>query len=271
MFKIKVFITTINYYSLLNKLPDYISPLGLGNSNFPPNWLNENSGDNISKLNKNYGELTGFYWVWKNLINNFSKEDFIGFCHYRKLWLNYLRSEKNFSKKSLNDYLLNKDNNIFYNYDAIQVQPINFKNRNLIEDFFLIHKNESLIKSLDFLKDPIRSNFYKYLNSNVLYPLNMFIVKKKYFEEYCNIIFPWLSKCYDYCLSNNLLEGYNLRLPAFLAERFTSFWFNQHISLKTTLSYARLGNFFLSEKVNKYFNPLKIPFTSKMYPTLHDY
>ena len=94
--KIKIFCTSIHPYSLLNKLPNYIIPIGLGNMNFPSGWLTEKKGENIRDLNIFYGELTGFYWVWKNLIDEFNENDFIGFCHYRKLWLNYLRDKKNF-------------------------------------------------------------------------------------------------------------------------------------------------------------------------------
>ena len=98
----------------------------------------------------------------------------------------------------------------------------------------------------------------------------MFFVNKDLFVEYCSVVFPWLEKCYDYCYKNDLLKDYNIRLPAFLAERFTSFWFNKFKN-KSDLSYARLGNFFLSNNINKYINPLKIPFTSKIYPTIHRY
>ena len=37
------------------------------------------------------------------------------------------------------------------------------------------------------------------------------------------------------------------------------------------LSYAKIGKFMLSNKVNKYINPIKMPFTFRMYPTIHDY
>ena len=48
-----------------------------------------------------------------------------------------------------------------------------------------------------------------------------------------------------------------MRLPVFMVERFTSFWFEKHTDVKY-LSFARLGNFFLSEKINKLINPLRI-------------
>lgn len=44
-------------------------------------YQRDDEGDNISKLNPYYCELTGFYWAWKNL-----SEDYIGLVHYRRLF-----------------------------------------------------------------------------------------------------------------------------------------------------------------------------------------
>ena len=271
MSKIKIYCTSVVPYSLLNKLPQYITPLGLGDADFPENWLSEKKGENIRHLNKHYGEISGFYWVWKNKIDELKNDDFIGFCHYRKFWLNYTSDVKmKYSYNSLFNDLLDTSNIIFNNKDVIQVQPIVYKNRNLFEDFKITHKTDSLNKSLNFLEEPIKSSFSKSLSSNIMFPLNMFIVKKSLFVEYCETLFPWLEKCTKYCLDNKLLKSYNTRLPAFLAERFTSFWFSQ-FEHRHCISYARAGSFFLSEKVNKIINPLKVPFTSRMYPTIHRY
>mgnify|MGYP001309284677 FL=1 len=98
----------------------------------------------------------------------------------------------------------------------------------------------------------------------------MFITKVSLFDEYCNVLFPWLEKCLDLCLKKKLCNDYNVRLPAFLAERFTSYWFSQY-SKKKNLSYARLGKVFLSNTLNNFINPTKIPLTFRMYPTIHRY
>ena len=93
MRKIKIYCTTIKYYKILNKLPNYIIPLGLGNETYPSFWLNEKKGINITELNKFYAEFTGLYWIWKNQTN-LNNEDLIGNCHNRVLWLNKLIMEK---------------------------------------------------------------------------------------------------------------------------------------------------------------------------------
>ncbi len=270
MGKLRIFCTSIKYYKVLDKLPNYISKIGLGKSIFPKNWYDDKTGNNISYLNKNYGELTGIYWIWKNLLKDIDKNDLIGNCHYRKFWLNdfYDQKQKN-SRESLFENLLSENNELLKTHQTFQVQPIIFKNRNLFEDFKIIHKNDSLERSIFFLPSTIQESFRNHLSQNTFFPLNMFITTPERFEKYCEIIFPWLKKCYDYCFENNFYSGYNIRLPAFLGERFTSFWFSQYSS--HNLSYARLGKFFLSNTVNSVINPIKLPYTFKMYPTLHKY
>ena len=98
----------------------------------------------------------------------------------------------------------------------------------------------------------------------------MFITKVKFFREYCDEIFPWLEKSLNLCIKKNLCKDYNQRLPAFLAERFTSFWFSKYLN-RIILSYARLGKFYLSNKINNLIYPLKLPFTFTGYPTIHRY
>ena len=130
MKNLKIFCTSIKYYKVLDKLPNYIKKIGLGSKNFPSNWFNDSSGVNISHLNKYYGELTGIYWIWKNHLKNLNKNDLIGNCHYRKLWLNncYNNKQKK-SFKSLFDNLLNNNNSLILQNKTIQVQPIKFKKK----------------------------------------------------------------------------------------------------------------------------------------------
>lgn len=266
-----IFCTTIKYYRILDKLQSFIKPLGLGEEIYPENWFDEKKGDNISDLNKHYAEFTGLYWIWKNKLINKNDKDLIGNCHNRVLWLNDYREKKvKFTFQNLYDNLLKEDNNILTEHEVIQVQPITFKSKNLIKDFEEVHKCDALNKSLEFLDKTTSDNFKKHLNGNLIYPHNMFITNKSNFENYCRMIFPWLEKIHHYCLSKDLYVGYNMRLPAFIAERFTSFWFSQ-FSSRSLLSYARLGKFHLSNKVNSVLNSSKLPFTYYQYPTIHKF
>ena len=67
------------YAEHLNNLKkiNYI-PVGLGINNFNNEWIRDNTGKNISKKNKYYGEYTFHYWFWKNMIDNISDKELAG-------------------------------------------------------------------------------------------------------------------------------------------------------------------------------------------------
>ena len=132
MINLDIYCMTVEYFKILDKLPPYIKPLGLGNNIFPKHWLIEKDGENISDLNKHYGEASGFYWVWKNKLKNKNENDWIGSCQHRRLWLNSLYNQKQkFSMNSLYSNLLNSDNQIFSNCDTILLLPTVLKNESV--------------------------------------------------------------------------------------------------------------------------------------------
>lgn len=60
---------------------DMYLPLHVGKSGKEElGYQGDDTGDNISAKNPNFCELTGLYWAWKNLPN-----DYLGLIHYRRL------------------------------------------------------------------------------------------------------------------------------------------------------------------------------------------
>ena len=59
--KINLYCLSLKYFNLIDKLPSFINPLGLGNESYPNHWCKEVDGENISELNKYYGQYTGIY------------------------------------------------------------------------------------------------------------------------------------------------------------------------------------------------------------------
>ena len=47
------------------------------------NMIGDDTGDNISELNRNFNELTAIYWAWKN-YDKLGNPDYIGLAHYRR-------------------------------------------------------------------------------------------------------------------------------------------------------------------------------------------
>lgn len=271
MNKLEIFCSTIKYYKIIDKLPNYITPIGLGDNSFPDHWLTEKKGKNISHLNKYYAQLTMYYWIWKNNLGRFNDTDFIGSCEHRLFWLNQFYSQKQkFSISSLYNKLLKPENEAFKKKDIIIPHPIEFKSKSLLQDFEEVHTKDIILETINFLPIEERKSFLEHLNANIFYIGNMFITKKKYFIEYCEIIFPWVDLCYKLCVSKNLCNGYNIRLPVFLAERYSSYWMSKFKS-KEIFSFVRLGNFHLSNTINSIINTSKLPFTFYQYPTIYKY
>ena len=227
-------------------------PVGLGDDDFNDEWIRDNSGDHISEKNKFYGEYTFHYWLWKNAINKINTNDWIGFCAYRRFWLN----EKDNQIKNLKfqDKILNKIPKIWSNYqvilgDQIYVDDIKWskilkygkislirnpksilkKNRNIKFHFDMFHGNGNLDKAINVLNENDREDFRNFVNSYKSYNQgNMFICKsKELIIKYYETIFKWLDEC-EKIFGFDLDNYGKIRIYGFLAERFLPFWFKKY-------------------------------------------
>jgi len=270
MNKLDIYCFTSKDYNFLSRLPKNIIPIGLGNYNYKNSYLKETSGINLSKHNKYYAELSGIYWVYKNKLSEYNDNDFIGFCHYRRLWLDKIYNHKHYDFSNLYSKILHNINDINEkNCETFLLEPTKLKNENIYDHFINNHGNDLIEKISDFLEPELYNSFIEYMKKREFSACNMFITKPKYFKQYCEFIFPFLEKILAHCFENNLCEGRNIKLPAYFIERFSSFWFHHHYNVKY-LSYAELGSYFTSNLSNKFINTLKTPLGFLFYPTSLD-
>ncbi len=255
----KMYCITISdeHYEKIKNL-EYI-PVGLGEKITLEKFVTDKTEINISNKNPYYGEYTFHYWLWKNnKVNN--KNDWIGFCQYRKFWINKnVKSDfKNLSE--LNKNLLKEIPSEFNDYESILGEPffinqfklMKFMKKNLLKiikkpillfdknkrtikfHFDLMHGEGNLDKAIKLLDSSDRKDFLDFVNKEVSFnPHNMFICKNySILEKYYNTVFPWLERCEKEFGFE--LEGYGLkRIYGFLAERFMSFWFQKYTKYKT--------------------------------------
>ena len=252
------------YKEHLNNLKkiNYI-PVGLGENNFNNEWLRDNTKQNISNKNKYYGEYTFHYWFWKNMIDEISDKNWIGFCAYRRYWANHNNMKSNELNKIINnqnfrEHVLQDIKNDWSNYETILGESVPFgkiklskiiKNggiksilRNLNSfitnqttvkfHFDIFHGNEKIDKAIDLLEMKERSDFRIFINNQSFNKENMFICRsKKIIKEYYNSVFPWLQRC-ENIFGFNLNAWHEIRIYAFLAERYLSYWFNKYTRVK---------------------------------------
>lgn len=188
----------------------------------------DNEGENISNKNANFCELTAIYWGWKNV-----DADYVGLVHYRR----FLGIRKN--KKDKLQSVLNCDEArcLCEKYDLILPQ----KRRYFIETIWSHYKHTHDIEHLKITRKIIESKTPEYLsafdivmNRTWAHMFNMFLMKKKYYNRYCEWMFPVLFE-----LEKNVdihgLSPFDARLFGRVSEFLLDIWI-----LKNNIPYKEI-------------------------------
>ncbi len=241
----------INFIKSLGYLP-----VVLGDKKANSNCLSDKTGKNISNKNKNYGEYTFHYWLWKNYLDKIEDNEWLGFCQYRKFWSLNHYDNKEINIGNLSDKVLKKIPQKYQNYEVILGNPFfinqrkimkflkkglpmiikkpkylySKESRNIKFHFDLMHGRNNLSEAIKLLDNNNREDFKEFVNKEVSFnPHNMFICRsKKILINYYKDIFAWLNSCENLFGFHNL-KGYGMtRIYGFLAERFMSYWFKKN-------------------------------------------
>ena len=183
-------------------------------------YLADDTGDNISAKNCYYSELTGLYWVWKNVKDL----DYVGVCHYRRYLLNDAGSI--FTRAQLAPLL--KD------YDMITSKCLTL-NFSYAYGFGENHTPEDLAAAGQVIAK-LYPDFYplyaKRLQENHTYFGNMMICSKPLFDEYCAFLFPIFEAMHP-LLALDTYDDYHKRLYGFISEFLLMVWCEyRHLRVK---------------------------------------
>jgi len=215
------------------------------------NTIGDDTGDNISNLNRNFCEMTIQYWVWKN-YEKIGNPDYVGFMQYRRHFIlnpifdKIKRSAFNLCYQVVsvrapdNNYFnvigLNKKNilKILKDYDVILTKKTDFSLigiKSMREDWEKVISGthiEDLDKFTAYLKQ-VNPEFGEYFEKKSYEPQQhlylCFITSKKIFKEYAEFVFPILldfNKILD--VSQYSVNG--KRTMGYLAERLWSVYFD---------------------------------------------
>ena len=212
MKKIKIFVThTPNKVSEKINLPVFEHVLAgadyqIGESDL----VKDNTGDNISKKNKSYCELTTQYWAWKN-----TDYDYYGFCHYRR-YFSFSDKEMEESEwgtieypyinaKAVNELHINEKEiyDKVNKYDFLIARGIktqNLRAKNVREHYkkapeLNIEDFDIMMKVIEQKYPDIYPSAVEYAEGTIYYPCNMFIMKKELFDKYSEFLFDVLEEC----------------------------------------------------------------------------
>lgn len=227
---------------------------GVGQDDFPKNYLTCKSGESIHFKEKYYSELTFQYWYWKNLLKN-ETSDWVGFCQKRRFWIKKDSSNLKIDFDNLDEHLLKYPCSNWGGYEAIICRPLKisgakkikmikrgwrsilknpfiffYQQKETIEFHFDMHHGHGNLRlAAQCLTEPVKSEFLRYISTNNFYnPHIMFIAKPKIINNWFKDLFSWLFKCEE-VFGFEKLHGYDTtRLYAYLAERYLSFWFRKN-------------------------------------------
>lgn len=111
----------------------------------------------------------------------------------------------------------------------------NEKKQNLKFQFDVFHGYGYLDLAVDKIKDQNKKESFRnyILANNEFHPHIMVISKKEILQKWFSDLFEWLFDCEE-TFGFEKLVGYDkLRLYAFLAERYLSFWFSNYYRVKS--------------------------------------
>ena len=252
MANIKLFVThspnSSNYLIDRHFVYNVVAGSDYHNGIIPEGMVADNTGDNISSKNKSFCELTTLYWAWKNV-----DADYYGFCHYRRLLSFASKSLASVSKREWGVYsfdclteskldLLGWDQasveQIVNGYDFVIAEHINTKDlgsKSVFDNWrdadALYEEDLSIFMSvLQETCPELMSYAKKYMQGNIFYPCNMFVMKKGLLNDYCEKLFKTLFE-YEKRADFSHYSVETLRVTGHLAERFTGIYYEYTKSL----------------------------------------
>lgn len=173
-------------------------------------YLGDDTGDNISEKNSAYCELTGMYWLWKNIDC-----DVIGICHYRR----YFTRDEKLLEKSYIEKLIKEYSIIIPNSACVKD-----------EDVYDHYRKRHYTKDLDLCREVIAEKYPEYvaaydfsMRTILVSTGNMWITKKEIFDRYCEWLFDILFEV-EKRIDMTGYDAYQGRVMGFLSERLFRVW-----------------------------------------------
>lgn len=230
------------------------------------NMIGDDTGENISHLNRYFAELTALYWIWKN-----TKSPYVGMFHYRRFlclnnnsyypMLNFpsmrfrhlgIEHLKQFVPEFLHNLELEKKYILpwFATHDIIVSEPIRI---NPYEQYQKEHIISDLDKALEIIQQKYPEMYASALQTlksdEGFYPTNMFITRREILNNYASWLFSILLPLYEQIKDDLATRDTEQKLAfAYLGERLFTVYLkyeqsNHGLKIKE-VPFALASNFF---------------------------
>lgn len=147
-------------------------------------YQRDDEGENISNLNPYFCELTGLYWAWKNL-----KDDYIGLVHYRR---HFEMNSKTLEYEQIKPYIG-------------KIKVFTPKKRWYVIETLKSHYNHTHYSGhIEITRDVVMKKYPEYgqafektMNQRGGYMFNMMILEKSLLDDYCTWLFDVLFDIFE--------------------------------------------------------------------------
>lgn len=178
-------------------------------------YLGDDTGDSISGFNCYFGELTGVYWVWKNVTD----ADIIGVCHYRRYFLD--QDRKLLDRRQYEE--------ILQKYDII-VSNLAYADKPYKEYYGEAHNVADLMITGEVLKEKY-PEYAPYFEAAIAgdryYYGNLMVCQSQLFDSYAAWLFDILFEVQKR-IDVSGYDLYNQRVFGFLSEQLLKVWIDKN-------------------------------------------
>ncbi|SDP58773.1 DUF4422 domain-containing protein [Selenomonas ruminantium] len=215
-------------------------------------YQGDNTGENISKKNPHYCELTALYWAWKNL-----DADYIGLVHYRRYFTH--KEARSVEKKRAQVLSGNEWACILQKTPVV----VAGKRKYYIESnrSHYIHAHHA--EGLEEMERIIRKQYPDYvismekvMNRTWAHMFNMFVMDRKHYDAYCEWMFDILAQIEQNVDISNY-SAYEARIYGFVSELMLDIWLEknqipyheQNVSFMEKQNWIKKGGKFIARKM----------------------
>lgn len=173
-------------------------------------YQGDDVGASISEKNDRYCELTGLYWLWKNVSC-----DIVGICHYRRF---FVKNEQILEKEYVEEVLKK--------YSMIIPDSRCSEEGSMEKHYAARHNIEDLLLCGEIIKEKYpdyKTAFQVAMESNLISMGNMWITRKEIFDAYCAWLFDILFEA-EKRIDFTKYDAYQGRVMGFLSERLFRVW-----------------------------------------------
>ena len=188
-------------------------------------FARDDEGDNISQKNPYFCELTGLYWIWKNV-----DADYYGLVHYRRYFSAVPKIKRTSHDKFR--YILDEATleNILKDYDIVVPKKRKYFIESLYSHYAHTHYEEHILITEKVIKEicpDYEASFKKVMKSSSAHMFNMMIMSKEKFNEYCKWLFDILFEI-EKRIDITQYDAYQARLFGRISELLLDVWIGKN-------------------------------------------